>query len=552
MRRIAGGRVWWASVLLLVAAPACVTGQEAAGDAPSLEPPPVTASGPGTASDLEARVRELEGMVRQMAAMSAAREAEMSERIRQLEGQLAAPSTPAEGGGAGNAGSSASGFRTGGSATSPFGGKEVGRGTIGMATTAKTSSDMPAAVAHFPAKTKFGPGFQIASEDDEYVFQFHNLTQVDGRFYEQGGQMDPHDFFGLPRQWYIFSGRLSKPFEYYVAINQGFDNLNLLDAYLNVHFIDPVQFKVGRYKTPFTYEFYALPVNGLITPERSQFFNNFGLNRNVGLMGWGQLLEKRIDWAAGVFNGGRNGFLDFDNSKDLAAFLNFNPFLNGGVDALEHLNVGGSVDVGNQNEPAIPNRLRLNVPTQGNPTVGVPFAIFEPNVYESGTRALWSAHMTWYYRQLSLIAEWQSGYQYFAFGDTPFKRTKVGTQGYYVQAGYFLTGEEVTARGQLKPFKDFDLRPGRFGIGAWELAGRYEYLNIAPSIFTGGFVDPKLWTNVVTTIDVGVNWYWNQYVKTYIGWQYNAFGNPVLFATDPVNRFQLTSDMFWIRFQIYF
>jgi len=46
-----------------------------------------------------------------------------------------------------------------------------------------------------------------------------------------------------------------------------------------------------------------------------------------------------------------------------------------------------------------------------------------------------------------------------------------------------------------------------------------------------------------------VNSYWTQFVKVYLGWRHTAFGNPVLFAT---GRMQLTSDPFWLRFQVNF
>ena len=48
-------------------------------------------------------------------------------------------------------------------------------------------------------------------------FRFHDLTQVDGRFYTQGQQVPVTSTFVIPRQWFIFSGRLTKPFEYFVA-----------------------------------------------------------------------------------------------------------------------------------------------------------------------------------------------------------------------------------------------------------------------------------------------------------------------------------------------
>ena len=51
---------------------------------------------------------------------------------------------------------------------------------------------------------------------------------------------------------------------------------SLLDVFLDIN-IDPrFVVRAGRFKTPFTYEFMVEPVQGLILPERSLFFNNFG------------------------------------------------------------------------------------------------------------------------------------------------------------------------------------------------------------------------------------------------------------------------------------
>src|SRR5207248_1511768 len=125
--------------------------------------------------------------------------------------------------------------------------------------------DMPAPAVSLPLKGKFGNGFQLSTEDDEYQFQFRSLFQFDYRGYEQGGQNPVHDTFAIPRNWLVFGGRLTKPFEYSLVTNVGFQNLNLFDAFLNIHYDDRLQVKIGRYKTPFTYEFYSLSVNGLIT-----------------------------------------------------------------------------------------------------------------------------------------------------------------------------------------------------------------------------------------------------------------------------------------------
>jgi hypothetical protein len=51
------------------------------------------------------------------------------------------------------------------------------------------------------------------------------------------------------------------------------------------------------------------------------------------------------------------------------------------------------------------------------------------------------------------------------------------------------------------------------------------------------------------TVDFGINWYWTQYVKCYLGRQHAGFGNPVLFAPE---RFHTSSDQYWLRFQVFF
>ena len=101
----------------------------------------------------------------------------------------------------------------------------------------------------------------------------------------------------------------------------------------------------------------------------------------------------------------------------------------------------------------------------------------------------------------------------------------------------------------LKPIRDFDLRKGKFGLGALELAARFNPLNFGNQVFTGGLADPNLWTNNLYTIDLGVNWYWTQYIKVTLGWEHAEFGNPV---TNAPNQFQKTSNEAILRMQFYF
>jgi len=291
------------------------------------------------------------------------------------------------------------------------------------------------------------------------------------------------------------------------------------------------------------------PIQGLLNPERSVFFNNFGLNRDTGVMAFGRLLDKKLDYAVGVYNNSRNGFLSLADGKAVSAFVNYKPFVDQENTLLENLSIGGSVYTGNASFRPVPQILRTAVPTTGNLVLGVPFLAFNENVRESGYHTFWDLHVAYYYEQLSLIAEWASGDQSYAPATKLSARTRVPVQSFYVQSGYFLTGETASGLGIVKPLRPFDLREGSFGLGAIELAGRYAYLDVGNDVFTNGLADPSLWSNRVGVLDAGVNWHMNQYVKVMLDWQHSEFGNPVLFAP---GRKQLTSDLFWLRFQLFF
>src|SRR5262249_54818559 len=131
-------------------------------------------------------------------------------------------------------------------------------------------------------------------------------------------------------------------------------------------------FRIGRFKTPFLYEFYAVPTPALANGEWSLFFNNFALNRGFGAMLWGRLFRDRLDYAVGLFDETPNGVLDLGNRKDVIAFLNVLPFKPWTDSPLENFNVGGSVVAGGEQQVPVPQTLRTLVPTAGNNVIGVP------------------------------------------------------------------------------------------------------------------------------------------------------------------------------------
>ena len=64
-----------------------------------------------------------------------------------------------------------------------------------------------------------------------------------------------------------------------------------------------------------------------------------------------------------------------------------------------------------------------------------------------------------------------------------------------------------------------------------------------------GFADPNLWSNQAVTTELGLNWYWNEYIKMYMFWLHGEFADPVQYRPGGLQK---TADMFWLRFQLYF
>jgi phosphate-selective porin OprO and OprP len=396
-------------------------------------------------------------------------------------------------------------------------------------------------------------GFRWGTEDNEITFGVRALQQLDARIYPNNNQEFAPGGFYNPRTRFYFTGNLTRPIQYEFSFQETYSTPDLLDSYINYRFSDGLQLRLGRYKTPFTYEFYRVHIWHLLTPERSLFATNYEGNRRFGFMGWGSAFDNRLEWAVGPFNGQRNGYIPYGSHQDIMAFVNFKPFDPQEGFFLQNLQFGGSVDAGIENNPLSPAVLTTSAPvspsTLGPGTGAVPFLAFSNGVRERGDRALWELHMAYYYGGLSFLGAWDSGFESYAFGSSGPAPVRVPIHGYFVQAGYILTGETIRDRTLIDPLRPFDLRPGHFGWGAWEVTTRFSQLQLGQQVFTAGFADPNLWTNRVQMVDVGLNWYLNKFVKVYMDWEHAMFGNPVIYNT---GRYQKKNDLYWLRFQVLF
>ncbi len=414
----------------------------------------------------------------------------------------------------------------------------------------------PATGARFPLTATFGPGFRFDDKDGEFRFRVHLESQFEGRVWGPDGRIPAGggvDGIYLPRQRIFFDGNITKWLQYELSINRGLGNINILNAYVNLKLRDEFQLRLGRFFTPLQYDQYAISNYWLPTPERSLFTTNVGLNRQFGLKAWGYLFDNRVDYAAGIFNGSRNSFENTNGAMDFVGFLNARPFQDAeGLEVLKDLNIGSSVAYGRQDQSPSPVAFRM---AGGSPDTAipgqatVPFLILNRDVLEQGQRLVGSVHAAYFYKSLSVIGEWQYGFGTYARPGVAPSRVPYG--GFYVSGGYFLTGEHIQRRARLYPRRPLlpTSKDQQRGLGAWEVAGRFSRLGLGNEVFSGGFADPALWSSSASTTELGLNWYWNEYVKVYMFWLHGRFGDPI--AARDGGRLDAV-DMFWMRFQLYF
>ena len=403
------------------------------------------------------------------------------------------------------------------------------------------------------AISSFDQGFKWETRDGEYNLVFHNELQVDTRAYAQPNSYPVEQFgFFLNRGRVYFNGHMTKPVEYSISFNQGLADFQLLDVYLNFNYDPRFQVRIGRYRVPYMYEWYALSNQFLVSPERSVFALNYGYRRNEAIMLHGEVLDESMEYAVAVSTGPRNALFDTNSDKDMLAFVNYRPFQHAAATSLKNLNIGGSLGTGVQDNVPRPINFRtsLNASDSDGALQAAPiFLRFNDDVVERGLRRLWALHVAYYYEHLSLLSGWETGFNSYTDTANP-TPVRLPTYGYYVQCGYFITGETVTRRTFVQPLRPFDLRPGKGkGPGAIELQARYCEFDVGQQVFNAGFADPNLWTRRVQTIDVGVNWWLNMFTKVAFDWQHAIYASPIPYRP---GAFQSKTDLFWLRFQLYY
>ena len=325
-------------------------------------------------------------------------------------------------------------------------------------------------------------GLTLATRDGAFTTKLGGRLQLDAASYSGNPEMG--DGTEVRRAYLTLQGTMYDDWGYrfqYNFASTGSNGKGILDAFIDYKGFDSVDLRVGNFKEPFTLQ-EAISDNFTTFTERATIAA-FSPGRRMGVMA--SHGNQDWTWAAGVFGDSvdSKGGTD-DESWGASTRVTMSPINQAG--RLVHLGLGANY---------------RNVDSAGS----VQFKqapethIAGINIVDTGSSIMNANDV------LKLGAEFATVYgpfsaqaEYIATNVARDGLNDLDFDGWYAQAGYFLTGEsQQYSKGKFGSPKPNSI-VGQGGIGAWQLALRYNTLDLNDGLINGGDVD---------AMTLGLNWY---------------------------------------------
>ncbi len=367
-------------------------------------------------------------------------------------------------------------------------------------------------------------GFGFKSADNNFEIKLRGLLQIDNRSYsdvngvgKDGKNISGFDFRRIrPTVEGTVFGKYDFRFtpEFGEAKTANATSTSgIVDAYIDARFQPWLQVRAGKFK-PYVGLERLQSGSDLKFIERSYVSNNILPNRDLGAAIHGDVLDGKLNYSVGIYNGVVDGgdnstAQDTNQDKEYAARIFTTPFKDS-VDALAGLGFGLAASHGNFKGTSTISGLP-NYKTAGQESN---FFTYSTGVFGNGNRDRISPQAYYYYGPFGVIAEYARVSQDVSNGT---KTASLDNEAWQIAASYLLTGEDASFKG-VKPKQPFDTDKG--GWGAWELVARYQENNIDNAAFSTAssgaglsFADPRNNAKSAKSWAAGVNWYLNQNVK---------------------------------------
>jgi phosphate-selective porin OprO/OprP len=361
-------------------------------------------------------------------------------------------------------------------------------------------------------------GFSFASADGSFGIQLKGLVQVDSRTFFHDSEIVGNDSLLLRRARPIIQGTLFSNIDFLFVPDFGGSGAQIFDAYINYRLIPELQLQAGKFKSPVGLE--QLQTDAYTLFNERSVVTALVPNRDIGFELHGDFWDGALSYAAGIFNGVGDARIssnvDFDDHKEFAGRIFFQPFLKTSVAPLSGLGFGLSGSYAKYQTtntaglPATTGGTLAGYTTDGqqqffafNPTNGV--------VYADGAHWHLSPQGYYYIGPFGLFGEYVISDQKVRRTVAPVRSATLENTAWEVSALWNITGEDAVYNAPLVPRHNFSLWNGG-GWGAWQLVGRYAEANIDEDAFPF-FSNPATSARGVSTWSVGLNWWLNRNLR---------------------------------------
>lgn len=356
-------------------------------------------------------------------------------------------------------------------------------------------------------------------------------------------------------------GSVSDAMDYFMQMDFGFFGRPTFTD-LWVDFKDATPFgtlRVGQWKQPFSLEVVS-SFRYTTFMERSSLFQAFTPFRHLGFGIYDHSQDENSTWALSYFRTGQDQYgssLSTDGGNGLAGrlthlgwwdcqgteylHLGVGYFLNAPPDGRVRFRTVPEIYVGEFGLPAGEPVGSSGIPIH-SAAFGTPFFVDTGLLTDTSLVQTVGPEMLWVHGPLSVQSEFMGTYVDSGPKENGF------LYGSYMQVGYFLTGEHRPydrKAGAIDRVMPFDSVSKKGGIGAWELAARWSYLDLTDRQIQGGELQD---------LTVGLNWYINPYCKAVFNYIHawadsRPIRNGVIVGQDSISS---QTDAFAMRLQIDF
>lgn len=289
-------------------------------------------------------------------------------------------------------------------------------------------------------------------------------------------------------------------------------------AYIENTYIKQMKLRIGQFKVPFSLEENTSSKYVKLV-ERSMWTNFAAPAYEVGLMAYGSLADKVINYWVMVGNGNGTARSDVGDDKSLWGRLVLRP-LAAQKDAPADIWIGVSGQYGIVDRQSTGSEHSSRVRT----ATGVTLMRYADGVVNDGEIWRLAGELGVTAGSFGAWAEYGTLQEelasVFSLDELELFNTRaVHWRGGHVTVAYFLTGEKMSLSRPkvLKP-----LEPGQpdSGYGAFELAARWDFIDNNLGSDTSGFFVRGDQAYRADQVMAGVNWYPNNMTRVSANWQY--------------------------------